>query len=190
MMHAFMKIHITRTPLADLLLVNVDFFKDERGFFMESWNKKEFAEAGLVPEFVQDSHSASTRGVLRGMHYQDQKAPMAKLIRCTVGRILDVAIDLRMSSATFGKWYGIELSSEEKTQVFVPEGFAHGFLTLSDYCEVQYKQTALYHPEAERGIAWDDPSVGVSWPIASPLLSKKDQRQESLSDYRKNPAFQ
>ena len=184
-----MKVHITRTPLHDLLVVNIDYFKDDRGFFMESWNKKEFADAGITADFVQDSHSASTRGVLRGMHYQDMKAPMAKLVRCTVGRILDVAIDLRSGSASFGKWYGIELSSENKTLVYVPVGFAHGFMTLSDYCEVQYKQTALYHPGAEGGIAWNDPEGGIQWPIANPILSQKDQQQQSLAQYRRSPAF-
>jgi dTDP-4-dehydrorhamnose 3,5-epimerase len=185
-----MKVHAARTPLSGLLVVNIDYFKDDRGFFMESWNKKEFAEAGITAEFVQDSHSASTRGVLRGMHYQDMQAPMAKLVRCTVGRILDVAIDLRFTSTTFGKWYSIELSSENKALIYVPVGFAHGFLSLSDYCEVQYKQTALYHPGAEGGIAWNDPEVGIAWPIANPILSTKDQQQQSLAQYRRSPAFQ
>jgi dTDP-4-dehydrorhamnose 3,5-epimerase len=184
-----MKVHVTHTPLETLLLVNIDYFKDERGFFMESWNKKEFSEAGISVEFVQDSHSASTRGVLRGMHYQDMRSPMAKLVRCTVGRILDVAIDLRANSPSFGKWFGIELTPENKTLVYVPEGFAHGFLTLSDYCEVQYKQTALYDPAAERGVAWNDSDVAIPWPITNPILSRKDQQQQSFSDYRKNPAF-
>jgi dTDP-4-dehydrorhamnose 3,5-epimerase len=184
-----MKVHVTPTVLADLLIVNIDHFQDERGFFMESWNKRDFEQAGIHADFVQDSHSASTRGVLRGMHYQDARAPIAKLVRCTVGRILDVAIDLRTSSATFGKWFGIELSSENKTLVFIPEGFAHGFLTLSDYCEVQYKQTALYTPEAEAGIVWNDPEVAIAWPITNPQLSNKDRQQKTLAEYRRNPAF-
>src|SRR5215203_2739774 len=144
-----MKVHVTRTPLQNLLVVNIDYFNDERGFFMEAWNRADFANAGIAADFVQDSHSASRYGVLRGMHYQDMRAPTAKLVRCTVGRILDVAVDLRVSSATFGKWFSAELNAENKTLLYVPVGFAHGFATLSDYCEVQYKQTDYYSPGAE-----------------------------------------
>jgi dTDP-4-dehydrorhamnose 3,5-epimerase len=184
-----MKTRVTKTPLEGLVQIDIDYFKDERGFFIESWNQRDFARAGINAEFVQDSHSASSYGVLRGMHYQDMRAPMAKLVRCTVGRILDIAIDLRMSSETFGKWFGIELSAESKTQLYVPVGFAHGFLTLSDYCEVQYKQTAFYTPEAEGGIAWNDPEVGIAWPQSNPILSGRDRAQQSLADYRRKPAF-
>jgi len=184
-----MKTHTTPTLLEGLLIVNIAYSKDERGFFLESWNKRDFESAGITANFVQDSHSASTRGVLRGMHYQDMREPMAKLVRCTVGRILDVAIDLRMSSPTFGKWFGLELTAENKTLLYVPEGFAHGFLTISDYCEVQYKQTAFYNPQAEGGIAWNDPEVGIEWPIANPILSARDQQQHALAAYRANPAF-
>lgn len=189
MMHIEMKIRVTKTPLEGLLRIDPDYFKDDRGFFMESWNKREFSRAGITADFVQDSHSASSIGVLRGMHYQDMKAPMAKLVRCTAGRILDVAIDLRMSSPTFGRWFAIELSADNKTQLYVPVGFAHGFLTLSDYCEVQYKQTAFYTPEAEGGIAWNDPEVGIQWPHSNPVLSGRDRAQPSLAEYRKKPAF-
>ena len=189
MMHIGMKTHVTRTSLEGLVLVNIDYFKDERGFFIESWNKKSFAEAGISDDFVQDSHSGSGYGVLRGMHYQDMSAPIAKLVRCTVGRIFDVAVDLRMSSPTFGKWFSVELSSENKSLLYVPVGFAHGFATLADHCEVQYKQTGLYNPIVEGGIAWNDPEVDIQWPISTPILSSKDQRQPSLSEYRKNPAF-
>src|SRR5947207_4716497 len=132
------KVQLTPTPLADLVVVNIDYFEDERGFFMESWNEKDFAAAGLGCRFVQDSHSASRFGVLRGLHYQSMQAPVSKLVRCTVGRILDVAVDLRASSLTFGKWFSMELSAKNKTLLYVPVGFAHGFATLSDYCEVQY----------------------------------------------------
>ena len=189
MIQALMKVHVTPTPLSDLLVVNIDYFKDERGFFMESWSKKEFSAAGITANFVQDSHSASCRNVLRGLHYQDMRAPMAKLVRCTVGRILDVAVDLRTGSQSFGKWFSIELTSENKSQLYVPEGFAHGFLTLSDYCEVQYKQTAFYHPDAEAGVAWNDPEIAISWPVTNPVLSRRDQQQQSLADYGNNPAF-
>jgi len=184
-----MKTRVTKTPISDLLVVNIDYFKDARGFFMESWNKNDFAEAGIITDFVQDSHSASSYGVLRGMHYQDTRAPMAKLVRCTMGRILDVAVDLRMSSPTFGKWFSVELNVDNKTLLYVPAGFAHGFAALSDYCEVQYKQSAFYHPESEGGIAWNDPEVGIRWPYPSPILSIKDQNQQSLAEYRRKPAF-
>ena len=184
-----MKTRTTPTPLDGLLLVNIDYFEDERGFFLESWNKKGFAEAGITDDFVQDSHSASGYGVLRGMHYQDMTAPMAKLVRCTAGKIFDVAVDLRLSSPTFGKWFGVELTAENKTLLYIPVGFAHGFLTLSDYCEVQYKQSAFYSPESEGGIAWNDTEIGILWPNSKPTLSARDQRQQTLADFRKKPVF-
>src|SRR5215470_3920247 len=184
-----MKLHVTTTPISDLCVINFDFPRDERGFFLESWHKKDFADAGLDLEFVQDSHSRSRYGVLRGLHYQDMRAPMAKLVRCTVGKILDVALDLRKSSPTFGKAFTIELTSENKTQLFVPVGFAHGFVTLSDVCEVQYKQTAFYQPSTEAGIAWNDPDIAIDWPIRDPILSKRDQNQVTLKQYKENPAF-
>jgi dTDP-4-dehydrorhamnose 3,5-epimerase len=123
------------------------------------------------------------------MHYQDMRAPMVKLVRCTVGRILDVAVDLRADSSTFGKWFSIELSAENKTLLYVPIGFAHGFATLSDYCEVQYKQTAYYRPETEGGVLWNDPDIGIRWPYDNPILSERDRRQMSFTQYRRNPAF-
>lgn len=184
-----MKVHVTRTPLENLLIVNIDYFKDERGFFMEAWNKASFAEAGITDEFVQDSHSASCYGVIRGMHYQDMRAPLAKLVRCTVGRIFDVAVDLRTSSPTFGQWFSLELNAETKTLLYVPVGFAHGFATLSDYCEVQYKQTGFYDAPSEGGVAWNDPEVGITWPYLNPILSTKDLHQPSLAEYREKPAF-
>jgi dTDP-4-dehydrorhamnose 3,5-epimerase len=189
MMHIRMKVHVTRTPLESLLILDIDYFKDERGFFIEAWNRASFAEAGIMDDFVQDSHSGSGYGVLRGMHYQDMTAPMSKLVRCTVGRIFDVAIDLRMSSATFGRWFGLELTAESKSLLYVPIGFAHGFAALSEYCEVQYKQSGFYNPKAERGITWNDPDVSISWPYANPTLSSKDLRLQSLADYRARPAF-
>jgi dTDP-4-dehydrorhamnose 3,5-epimerase len=184
-----MKTRVTKTPIDGLVIVKIDHFQDERGFFIESWNKRDYAEAGLSHEFVQDSHSRSRYGVLRGLHYQDMRAPMAKLVRCTVGKILDVALDLRMSSPTFGEAFTIELTPENKTLLFVPVGFAHGFVTLSDVCEVQYKQTAFYLPSTEAGIAWNDPDVAIDWPIQDPILSKRDQNQMTLKQYRENPAF-
>jgi dTDP-4-dehydrorhamnose 3,5-epimerase len=184
-----MKTKITNTPLADLLLVDIEYFSDERGFFIEAWHKNDFAAAGLPDEFVQDSQSRSGKAVLRGLHYQDMRAPMAKLVRCTLGRILDVAVDLRVNSSTFGKWFSIELTADNKTQLYVPVGFAHGFATLSEVCEVQYKQTEYYQPASEGGIAWNDPDVGIDWPFKDPILSKRDQNQKSLKEYLRQPAF-
>ena len=182
---------MNKTPLDGLLVVEIDFFRDERGFFMESWHKRDFAEAGLPYEFVQDSHSRSTYSVLRGLHYQDMRAPIVKLVRCTVGRVFDVAVDLRVNSPTFGQWFGIELTAENKTQLLVPLGFAHGFLTLSDVCEIQYKQTEYYRPEAEGGVAWNDKDIAIDWPLRNPpILSRRDQNQPSLKQYLQNPAFQ
>ena len=185
-----MKTLVTQTPLAGLMVVNVEYFQDERGFFIESWHKRDFSAAGIPGDFVQDSHSRSSRGVLRGLHYQDMRAPMGKLVRCTVGRILDVAVDLRANSATYGKWFSIELNSDNKSMLWVPIGFAHGFATISEHCEVQYKQTDFYNPETEGGVSWNDPDIGVQWPYNDPILSKRDQNQKSFAEYRKNPAFQ
>src|SRR5215510_3336529 len=183
-----MKTRLSPTPLAGLAIVHIQYFKDERGFFVESWHKRDFAAAGITDDFVQDSHSASRYGVLRGMHYQDMRAPMAKLVRCTVGRIFDVAIDLRVSSPTFGKWFSIELTADNKTQLFVPIGFAHGFAALSEVCEVQYRQTEFYRPETEGGIVWNDPDIGIEWPFRDPILSTRDQNAPTLQDYLKKPA--
>ena len=184
-----MKARVTETPLTGLLVVNVEYFQDDRGFFMESWNKRDFAAVGIHADFVQDSHSASRYGVLRGLHYQDMRAPTGKLVRCTVGRILDVAVDLRAGSQTYGKSFTVELTDKNKTLLWVPVGFAHGFATMADYCEVQYKQTDFYNPEAEGGIAWNDPDVGIAWPYTDPILSKKDQHLNSFAEYRRNPVF-
>jgi dTDP-4-dehydrorhamnose 3,5-epimerase len=184
-----MKTRITKTTVDGVLIVNIDHFEDERGFFIESWNKHDFAAAGITADFVQDSHSRSTYGVLRGLHYQNMRAPLAKLVRCTVGRIFDVALDLRISSPTFGRAFTLELTAESKTQLFIPIGFAHGFATLSEVCEVQYKQTGFYEPSCEGGIIWNDADVGINWPVSNPTLSRRDQNQISLRRYRENPAF-
>jgi dTDP-4-dehydrorhamnose 3,5-epimerase len=184
-----MKIHVTTTSLSGLAVINIDSPSDERGFFVESWHKKDFADAGIEFEFVQDCHSRSRYRVLRGLHYQDMHAPLVKLVRCTVGKILDVAVDLRVSSPTFGKWFSVELSAENKTQLLVPIGFAHGFAALSDVSEVQYKQTGYYNPVSEGGICWNDPDLAIAWPFDDPILSQKDQSQKSLKQYRENPAF-
>ena len=156
---------------------------DERGFFLESWNAQEFAQAGLNRNFVQDNHSHSQAGVLRGLHLQNP-SPQGKLVRVVNGAIFDVAVDLRKSSPHFGQWIGVELSGENKRMLWVPEGFAHGFLTLRDDTDVLYKCTAPYAPEHEHCLAWDDPTVGIDWPLnaTAPILSDKDSKGLALSD--------
>lgn len=177
------------TPLADLFVIEVLYHQDERGFFMEAYNQREFARLGIIAPFVQDNHSRSGAKVLRGLHYQDQRAPTAKLIRCSQGAIFDVAVDIRAGSSTFGQWYGLTLSAENKLQLYVPVGFAHGFVVLGESAEVQYKVTEFYAPAAEGVIAWDDPEIGIDWPVDDPLLSARDRVGRPFADYRANPAF-
>ena len=184
-----MKTTLTRTPLEDFVVIDIDYFEDERGFFIESWNERDFAAAGLELHFVQDSHSRSKQSVLRGLHYQDMSAPMGKLVRCTLGAVFDVAVDLRTKSPTFGQWFGVELTEENKRLIFVPVGFAHGFATLSNVAEIQYKQTGFYTPPAEGSIRWNDPEIGIDWPLSDPILSDRDQGSMSLAEYKQNPAF-
>lgn len=184
-----MKTNLVPTPLEGLFIVEIEPFRDSRGFFIEPWNARDYAAAGLDAQFVQEGHSRSTKGVLRGMHYQNMQAPMGKLVRCTVGEIFDVAVDLRTSAKTFGRWFGIHLTAANMKQLFVPVGFAHGFATVSDVAEVQYKQTGYYMPSAEGGILWNDPDVAIEWPITNPVLSEKDAKQMSLEQYRAHPAF-
>ena len=144
---------------------------------------------GVTDEFVQDNHSRSAKGVLRGIHYQDMSAPMAKLVRCTVGRILDVAVDLRADSPTYGKWWASELNDQNMHQLLVPVGFGHAFVTLSDVAEVQYKCSGYYTPSSEGAVAWNDPELAIDWPITSPTVSAKDQQAQSFAAYRQRPAF-
>jgi len=185
-----MKTSIQKTKLNGLYVVSIDYFQDARGFFIEPWNKKDFAKVGLSPTFVQEGHSRSGKNVLRGLHYQNATAPMGKLVRCTVGSIFDVALDIRSSSLTFGQYFSILLSAENKLQVYVPSGFAHGFLTLSDVAEVQYKQTGFYTPKAEGTIRWNDPTLHIQWPTTSePFLSERDQKGISWDMYLRSPAF-
>ncbi|MFB3854958.1 MAG: dTDP-4-dehydrorhamnose 3,5-epimerase [Vicinamibacterales bacterium] len=184
-----MKTTLVPTPLSGLLVVQVDPVVDERGFFVESWNRRDFAAAGLDVDFVQDNHSRSGARVLRGLHYQDASAPLAKLVRCTLGSIFDVAVDIRASSPTFGKWFAIELSAVNMRQLFLPAGFAHGFLTLSDVAEVQYKQSGYYVRAAEGNIVWNDPDIAIAWPLEDPILSPRDRNARSFKEYRLCPAF-
>jgi len=170
------------TRLPDVLLLEPKVFGDPRGFFMESWNRQTFADLGLDLDFVQDNHSRSARGVLRGLHYQLNQ-PQGKLVRVTRGAVFDVAVDLRRSSPHFGQWTGHELSAENQRMLWVPPGFAHGFLVLSDSADFLYKTTAYYAPQWDRGIRWDDPQIGVQWPLAlAPTLSGKDQVLPLLRD--------
>lgn len=185
-----MAIRVSPTKLDGVVLIDTDFFRDERGFFIEVWHQQRYAEAGLDYAFVQDNHSHSAQKVLRGLHYQDATAPMGKLVRCTVGAILDVAVDLRVSSPTFGQWVSAELSAGNMRQIMVPAGFGHGFATLSEFAEVQYKCTGLYTPSSEGTVAWDDPEIGIEWPSTDPILSGRDQAGMSLSEYRRMPAFE
>jgi dTDP-4-dehydrorhamnose 3,5-epimerase len=184
-----MDIHVTPTKLDGVVIVDTDFFRDERGFFIEVYHKQRYAEHGLDYDFVQDNHSRSARGVLRGFHYQDMTAPVGKLVRCTVGAVLDVAVDLRVGSPTFSQWVGVELTADNMRQVMVPEGFGHAFVTLSDFAEVHYKCTGLYDPPSEGTVAWNDPDIGVEWPVANPVLSNRDQNGMSLKHYLERPAF-
>lgn len=171
------------TDLSGVIVLEPKVFGDERGFFFESFNARRFADAtGLQREFVQDNHSRSQRGVLRGLHYQVQQA-QGKLVRVTAGEVYDVAVDLRRSSPTFGRWMGVHLSAENKRQLWVPEGFAHGFVVLSEFAEFLYKTTEYYAPEHERCIRWDDPTLAIDWPLQeAPHLSAKDQAGESFND--------
>src|SRR5262245_6376591 len=173
-----MKITVTETSLPGVLIIDTPFNRDERGFFVEAWHRRDYAAPGTHADFLQANHSRSQPGVLRRLHFQDRSAPLDKLIRCTLGRIFDVAVDVRDGSPAYGKWVGVELSADNMRQLFVPVGFAHGFQALTDVVEVQYKQTGHYVPSAETSIAWDDPDIGVEWPLADPLLSDRDRSEE------------
>jgi dTDP-4-dehydrorhamnose 3,5-epimerase len=172
------------TSLDGVLILEPTVFRDERGFFLETWNRRAFEEVtGETSEFVQDNHSGSKLGVLRGLHYQVAPNPQGKLVRAAVGSVFDVSVDIRRASPTFGKWFGVELSAMNQKQVWIPTGFAHGFLTTSDWAEVHYKSTGYYSRSSERGIRWDDPDVGIEWPLdISPLLSEKDAGATGLRD--------
>ena len=174
---------IIPTALAEVLIIEPRLFADDRGFFLESWNARSFAEAGIDASFVQDNHSRSARSVLRGLHYQIGR-PQGKLVRVVRGRVYDVAVDIRRSSPSFGQWIGVELSAENKKMLWVPEGFAHGFLSLEEGTEFLYKCTDFYSPEHERSILWSDPEIGIAWPLGSddPILAGKDATAPLLAD--------
>ena len=171
------------TAIPEVVLIRPKVFGDERGFFMESWEQRKFAAAGLDLNFVQDNHSHSARHILRGLHYQIRQ-PQGKLVRVTSGRVFDVAVDIRRSSATFGRWVGVELSAENHHMLWVPPGFAHGYMVLSESADFLYKVTDFWAPEHERAIRWDDPAIGVRWPLPAglqPVLSGKDAAAPALS---------
>nr|WP_041297045.1 dTDP-4-dehydrorhamnose 3,5-epimerase [Janthinobacterium sp. Marseille] len=174
---------LVQTKIPDILLLEPNVLGDDRGFFFESFNERRFAEVtGKTVKFVQDNHSRSLRGVLRGLHYQIQQ-PQGKLVRVVSGEVFDVAVDIRKSSPTFGQWAGAVLSAENQRQMWIPEGFAHGFVVTSDTAEFLYKTTDYWAPEHERCIAWDDPAIGIDWPINGvPILSAKDQQGTRLAD--------
>ncbi|RNJ62781.1 MAG: dTDP-4-dehydrorhamnose 3,5-epimerase [Porphyrobacter sp. IPPAS B-1204] len=176
-------VKIVQTEIPGPVIIEPRVFGDERGFFMETWNAEAFTKAGLDLTFVQDNHSRSQRGVLRGLHFQNP-GPQGKLVRVTSGAVFDVAVDLRESSPHFGKWVGVELSAQNQRMFWVPEGFAHGFLTLEDDTDFLYKCTAPYAPQSEYTLAWDDPAVGIDWPDlgAAPIISEKDMRGLALGD--------
>lgn len=175
--------NVIETPLAGLLVLEPKVYGDERGFFFESFNARRFAElTGVTAPFVQDNHSRSLKGVLRGLHYQIQQA-QGKLVRVTAGAVFDVAVDIRKSSPTFGQWFGIELSAENKRQMWIPPGFAHGFTPVTESAEFLYKTTDYWAPEHERCILWNDPAIGIDWQLdGAPTLSAKDQTGKRLAD--------
>ena len=180
------KFRFSTTPISGLYVIEPQIFGDNRGYFMETYNAKDFRDFGLEMDFIQDNQSSSKKGVLRGLHFQ-YKYPQGKLVRVLKGEVFDVAVDIRKDSMTFGKWYGIRLSEENKKQFYIPEGFAHGFLVLSDTAEFAYKCTNYYHPEDEGGILWNDPDIGISWPlegIADLTLSEKDKAWKLLDDMK------
>lgn len=175
--------NVVPTGIADLLLIEPKVFGDERGFFYESFNAARFAElTGVTAEFVQDNHSKSARHVLRGLHYQIEHA-QGKLVRVSAGSVFDVAVDLRQSSPSFGKWFGVELSAENRRQLWLPPGFAHGFVVTSDSAEFLYKTTDYYFPQHERALLWNDPALGITWPLdGEPVLSAKDLAAKPLAE--------
>ena len=184
------KITVTPCDIEGLYVIEPTVFKDERGYFVETYNQNDMKEAGLDMVFVQDNQSMSTRGVLRGLHFQKQ-FPQGKLVRVVRGKVFDVAVDLRSDSKTYGKWFGVELSAENMKQFYIPEGFAHGFLVLSDEAEFCYKCTDFYHPNDEGGLYFDDPEIGVEWPMPEGMtkedliISEKDHKWGGIKDLKK-----
>ncbi|MFW9856167.1 MAG: dTDP-4-dehydrorhamnose 3,5-epimerase [Candidatus Thorarchaeota archaeon] len=180
------KFSVEKTPILDLLIIEPKVFGDYRGFFVETYNKKQFLDLGINVDFIVDGHSKSRKGVLRGLHFQ-AKHPQSKIVRSVQGKVYDVAVDLRRGSPTFGKYFGLILSEENKKMLYIPNGFVHGFLTLSSYAEILYKFTDYHYPEHDSGIIWNDPDIGIDWPFADynihrKIVSEKDQKLPKLSE--------
>lgn len=174
---------IISTNIKEVIIIEPDIFGDNRGWLLESYNKEKLAELGIKADFVQDNHSMSNKkGILRGLHFQNNPHAQAKLTRCTKGSVLDVAVDIRKDSTTFKKWVAVKLSADNKKQLFIPKGFAHGFLTLTDDVEFQYKVDDYYSKECDRSVRFDDPNIGVEWKNNNPILSEKDQKAPLLKD--------
>lgn len=181
------QISVTTCEIEGLKVIEPKVFKDERGYFFEAYNYNDYAAAGITEQFVQDNQSSSGRGVLRGLHFQ-KHYPQAKLVRVVRGEVFDVAVDLREGSATYGKWYGLILSEDNKKQFFVPKDFAHGFVVLSDYAEFAYKCTEFYHPGDEGGLIWNDPDIGIDWPIPEDMelkIIERDRNWPGIKEYKK-----
>jgi len=177
-----MPFRFTRLEIPEVVLIEPIVFKDERGFFMETYKYSDFSAFGIHERFVQDNHSRSLRGVLRGLHYQNPPKAQGKLVRVLRGEVFDVVVDIRKGSPTYGKWVGVRLSEQNKLMLYVPPGFAHGFCVLSPEAEVLYKCTEEYDPSCEAGIVWNDPDIGIPWPIKDPILSEKDSKWPPLKD--------
>ena len=179
---------IIKTPIEGLLVIEPRVFRDARGYFVETYNEQRYREAGIDAQFVQDNQSCSSYGVVRGLHFQKPPYAQAKLVCCTVGRVLDVAVDLRPESPTFGQWFGVELSEENKRQFFIPKGFAHGFSVLSESAIFTYKCDDFYHPEAEGGILLNDPDLAIDWriPEEARIISDKDKKHPTFDEYTRN----
>ncbi len=185
-----MAIVVTQTKLDGVVMIEPEVRGDARGFFYESYRKQHLEKAGIQVDFVQDNHSKSAKGVLRGLHYQDMRQPLVKLVRCTAGAVLDVAVDLRVGSPTLGQWVAVELNADNRKQLLVPVGFGHGFLVLSESAELQYKCSDYYAADTEGAIAWNDPDLNIDWGgIITPTLSARDQVAMSFKQYLAAPAF-
>jgi dTDP-4-dehydrorhamnose 3,5-epimerase len=182
-----MQIRIESRQLSDVVVLAHEVFEDARGFFMEVFRADLYKELGLPADFVQDNHSRSKQGVVRGLHFQ-WDPPMGKLMRVTYGSAFLVAVDIRKGSPTLGRWFGMEVSAKDKRQVWAPAGFARGFCVTSDFAEIQYKCTGIYNPKAESGIRWNDPKIGIQWPVKEPELSGKDSQAQTLDEWLASPA--
>lgn len=185
-----MPFRFRRLEIPEIILVEPKIFGDDRGFFMETYKRSEFAANGIADTFVQDNHAHSVRGVLRGLHYQKDPQAQAKLVTVVWGEIFDVAVDIRQGSSTYGHWVGEVLSAENGRMLYIPAGFAHGYCVLSDVADLVYKASAEYAPDLERGILWNDPEIGIGWPITDPILSPRDEQLPPLRDADNNFAFE